>query len=108
MDLQLPEGISLCKGPRNSILYTVSERISGAQPSVVIKEQEKGRYRILVFSFSQIRIGGHNGPILTLPIVTESKMKKGKHHATLTDIIFNKNDNSGTKIENLDFVIKVK
>ena len=108
MDLRLPEGISLCKSRRNSYLYELSERFKGAQPSVVIKEQENGMYRILAFSFSQMRIEGHTGPILTFPIVTNPKMRKGKYHATLTDIIFNKKDNNGTTMDDVDFVIKVK
>jgi hypothetical protein len=35
-------------------------------------------------------------------------MKKGKHHCTLTNVIFNKENNKGTELENVDFVIKVK
>lgn len=108
MDLILPEGFSLCSSRRSGYLYELSERFGVLQPSVVIKKQDDGRYRILVFSFNQVPIKGNSGTIITLPIVINAKMKKGKYHGTMTNIIFNKEDNKGKSIEDVVFVIKVK
>lgn len=108
MDLYLPEGISLCYEKNSGYFFELSNRLKKDRPSVVIKEQEKGRYRILVFSFNQVAIRGDSGPILTLPVVAKAKMKKGKYHGSLTDIIFNKEGNKGANFKNVDFIIKVK
>lgn len=108
MDLRLPEGISLCKGHRSEYHFELSHRLKADRPSVIIKEHEPGKYRILVFSFNQVAIKDDSGPIITLSIVIDAKMKKGKHHCTLTNVIFNKENNKGTELENVDFVIKVK
>ncbi len=108
MDLQLPEGISLCNNRRSGYQFTLSDRVRKAQPSVVIKEQKTGLFRILLFSFNQPPIIGNSGPIITLSIITDANMKKGKYHGTLSNIIFNKKDNKGANMEDVEIEFKVK
>lgn len=108
LDLQLPEGITLCNNKRSGYIYHLSDRLKTLNPSVFIKQQSTGFYKILIFSFNLSPFSGDTGPIISMPITTYSNIKRRKYLGKATEIILNKKDNKSFHYKDIVFQIKVK
>ena len=109
-NLQLPEGFSFVKDEEGKPTFTLGERISDFR--VICKEMEKGRFRIMAFSFHATPVAGNQGVILSMTVTCDSTMPTGDYTVRFQDVHLSLTgkDNAKPSYDPADFetVITVK
>ena len=74
-DIVLPEGIQLVVDDKGSPLIVPTERTKGF--SVICKNLEPGRYRMMSLSFQGSKVSGNSGMVLSVTLKCDASMKQG-------------------------------
>ena len=83
-DIVLPEGITFAKDEKGNLKISVTERLKGY--SVMCREVEKGRYRLMSMSFSASSVQDNEGAVLSIAIDCAPEVKKGAYVILFTDV----------------------
>lgn len=83
-DLFLPDGCFVNDKENKEVQPIVSSRLKGM--NVMCRALSDGRYRIVVFSMTGVKVNGEEGEIIRFPLKTTEKMSKGNYEVRITNI----------------------
>ena len=83
-DIVLPEGITFVQNEKGNLKIEASERMKGY--SVMCREVEKGRFRLMSMSFSASSVQDNEGTVLSFAIECAPDVKKGAYVIQFIDV----------------------
>lgn len=109
-DIVLPEGIDLVKDNNGRPKFTTTERTS--EFTVMCKDMEKGRSRLMSFSFRAELVRGTEGVVFSVPVTCDSSIQPGNYTVRFTDACLSLSGRSKKKVscepEDFETVVTVK
>ena len=104
-DLYLPNGITWAKDDNNNFSCQFSDRYTGTGMSSAIRSLGSGWYRVICYSFSNVRITGKDGVLMTLDIQGSNDLAAGELTGRLSDVLLSRLDGKGIDCANSEFII---
>ena len=95
-DIVLPEGIALVKDNNDRPIFTTTERTP--EFSRMCKEIEKGRSRLMLFSYRAELVRGTDGVVLSMPVTCDGSIQPGNYTVRFIDVCLSLSGKSKEKV----------
>ena len=109
-DIVLPEGIALVKDNNGRPKFSTTERTP--EFNVMCKDMEKGRSRLMSFSFRAELVRGNDGVVFSVPVTCDSSVKPGDYTVRFTGVCLSLSGKSKDKVscepDDFETVVTVK
>ncbi|MBP5385803.1 MAG: hypothetical protein J6Y97_00280 [Prevotella sp.] len=83
-DLFLPDGCYIMDKEKEEVQPVLSKRLKGM--NVMCRALSGGKYRIVVFSMTGVKVVGQEGEIIRFPLKTIEKLSKGNYEVRISNI----------------------
>ena len=95
-DIVLPEGIALVKDNNDRPIFTTTERTP--EFSRMCKEIEKGRSRLMLFSYRAELVRGTDGVVLSMPVTCDGSIQPGNYTVRFIGVCLSLSGKSKEKV----------